>query len=101
MDILSNVKILKLDCNNKKIINYLPNSIEELYLGYYFNLELNDLPNSIRILSFDYDSDYDSEYNKELNNLPKSLEKLYLPKKYNMEIKNINPKCIISKNSKN
>ena len=75
LNIQTNVKILKLNCNNRKIIDYLPNSIEELYLGYYFNLELNDLP--------------------------KSLEKLYLPKNYNMEIKNINPKCVISKNSKN
>jgi len=97
LDIQTNVKILKLNCNNKKIIDYLPNSIEELYLGSNFNLELNDLPNSIRILSFDYYS----KYNKELNNLPKSLEKLYLPKNYNIEIKNINPKCVISKNSKN
>ena len=78
LDIQTNVKILKLDCNNKKIIDYLPNSIEELYLGYNFDLELNDLPNSIKILLFDCDS----KYNKELNNLPKSLEKLYLPTNY-------------------
>ena len=97
MDIQTNVKILKLNCNNRKIIDYLPNSIEELYLGYYFNLELNDLPNSIKIISFNKNS----KYNKELNNLPKSLEKLYLPKNYNMKIKNINAKCAISKNSKN
>lgn len=63
------VKILKLNCNNRKIINYLPNSIDELYLGSNFDLELNDLPSSIKILSFDIDSNYD----KELNNLPKFI----------------------------
>ena len=71
----------------------IPNSIEELYLGRKFDLELNNLPNSIKILSFDKES----EYKKELNNLPKSLSKLYLPEKYDKEIKNINPTCMISK----
>ena len=78
-------------CNNIYLIENMPNSIEELYLGGCFDLELNNLPNSIKIISFHYNS----EYNKELNNLPKSLEKLYLPKKYNKEIKKINPNCII------
>ena len=105
LEIPLNIKILKIYCNNKKIIDYLPNSIEELYLGEKFNLELNNLhpnasvsearmllcwPNSIKKISYDPGSNY----NKELNNLPKSLEKLYLPKNYNKEIKNINPKCI-------
>ena len=92
LEIPFNIKILKLNCNNK-IIDYLPNSIEELYLGCFFGLELNNLPNSIKILSFNKNSDYD----KELNNLPKSLEKLLLPKEYCKEIKNINPRCIIIK----
>ena len=83
---------MDLNCNNRNIIDYLPNNIEELYFGYNFNLELNDLPSSIKIISFDYKS----KYNKELNNLPKSLEKIYLPEKYDKEIKNINS-CIISK----
>ena len=98
LDIPPNIKILKLDCNNIHIINNLPNGVEELVLLYYFNLELNDLPNSIKIISFDSDSSYD----KELNNLPKSLEKLYLPEKYDKEIKNINPSCqIIHHGNKN
>src|SRR6056300_1247759 len=37
------VKYLKLDCNNQNIIDYLPDSIEELELESYFNLELNNL----------------------------------------------------------
>jgi hypothetical protein len=30
------------------MINNLPSSIEELYLGYDFNLDLNNLPNLIK-----------------------------------------------------
>ena len=73
------------------MIDNLPNSIEELYLLEYFNLELNNLPNSIKLISVHEKS----KYNKELNNLPSSLEKLYLPDKYNKEINNINVKCQI------
>ena len=62
-----------------------------LLLDYNFDLDLNDLPSSIKILSFGGES----EYNKDLNNLPQSLEKLYLPKKYNKKILNLNPKCEI------
>ena len=69
----------------------MPNSIEELYLLYQFDLELNNLPSSIKLISFDSNS----KYNKELNNLPSSLEKIILPKKYNKEIKNIYLKCQI------
>ena len=82
-----------MNCNNRKITDYLPNTIEELYLGCNFDLELNDLPSSIKILSFDNNS----YYNKDLNNLPQSLEKLYLPEIYNKEIYNLNPNCQIIK----
>jgi hypothetical protein len=91
LNIPPNIKILKLDCNNIHITNNLSNGLEELVLLYNFNLELNDLPSSIKIILFD---SY-SFYYKELNNLPKSLEKLYLPEKYDREIKNINPNCQI------
>jgi len=64
-----------------------------LHLGKHFDSELNNLPNSIKIISFEKES----RYNKELNNLPKSLSKLYLPENYNKEIKNINSECVISK----
>jgi hypothetical protein len=98
LDIPSNIKVLKLNCNNVHITNNLPNGIEVLYLDKWFNLELNDLPSSIKIISFEPNSRYD----KELNNLPKSLEKLYLPEKYDKEIKNINPSCqIIHHGNKN
>ena len=50
-----------------------------------FNLELNNLPNSIKIIKFHIGSDY----NRELNNLPSSLEYLELPKDYSLKIKNI------------
>jgi len=50
----------------------LPNNIEELYLSCYFDLELNNLQNSIKIISFDPHS----FYRKELNNLPHFLHLL-------------------------
>ena len=62
----------------------LPNSIEELNLGYYFYLELDNLPNSIKIIKFNSESKYDNE----LNNLPENLELLELPANYNLLIKN-------------
>ena len=55
------------------------------------NLELNNLPNSIKIISFERHS----KYNKELNNLPLSIEKIDLPYNYNKKINNINSKCLI------
>jgi hypothetical protein len=63
----------------------LPDSIEELELDYYFNLELNDLPSSIKKIIFNKRS----YYNKSLNNLPKAVELLELPSKYNLPIINI------------
>ena len=91
IEIPTNIKILKLNCNNKNLIDNLPNSIEELYLLNKFYLELNNLPNSIKIISFYKDS----KYNKELNNLPLSIEKIYLPNNYQKKINNINSKCLI------
>jgi hypothetical protein len=76
---------------NINLIENLTNNIEELNLGRNFNLELNNLPNSIKIIRFDIDSNYNSE----LNNLPKSLEILELPKKYNNKIKNLSTNCKI------
>ena len=74
------------------MIENLPDSIEELELGYDFNLKLDNLPSSIKIITIK-----NNKYDWELNNLPKFLEKLILPKKYMKEIKNINPQCIIEK----
>ncbi len=93
LNIPSNIKKLKLDCNDINLTENLPNSIEELELGYYFDLPLTNLPNSIKIISFVPHSKYD----KELNNLPYFLEKLYLPIEYNKVIKGINSQCIVIK----
>jgi len=76
--ILSNIKKLKLNCNNINLIENLPNSIEQLDLGDSFNLKLSNLPNSIKIISFVPHS----KYNQPLTNLPHFLEKLYLPIEY-------------------
>ena len=93
------VKYLKLNCNNKYIIDNLSNNIEELELNSSFTLELNNLPSSLKKLIF---NKY-SLYNKELNCLPKKLELFQLPLYYNHKIKNIPnglKKVICSKNYK-
>jgi hypothetical protein len=96
-DIPLNIKILYLNCNNRYIIDYLSNNIEELYFGKNFDLELNDLPSSIKKIIFNKQS----IYNKPLNNLPKSIELLELSPEYNIQIINIPTqlkKIICSKN---
>jgi hypothetical protein len=90
-----NIKILKLNCNNIHLVENLSNSIEELNFGYDFNLELNNLPSSIKIIRFDKSS----HYNEKLNCLPKSLEILELSTNYSLELSNISPNCKIIKNS--
>ena len=67
---MSNIKIICIDCNNINLIENLPNNIDELILNYNFNLKLNNLPNSIKIIRFDNKT----YYQKNLNNLPKLLE---------------------------
>ena len=52
-----------------------------------FNLELNNLPNSIKRIEFiDYGGF--SIYNKKLNNLPNSIEYIKLPDGYKFKITN-------------
>jgi hypothetical protein len=80
------LKYLRLDCNNLCLIENLPNNLEELVLGKYFNLELNNLPNSVHIIRFSPDNIY---YTRELNNLVDSIEILELPPNYQNKIKNI------------
>ena len=92
LEIPFNINVLNLDCNNQYLIENLPNSIEEIELGDYFDLKLDNLPSSMRIIRIK-----NAKYNWELNNLPKFLEKLVLPKVYDKEIKNLNPKCIVEK----
>ena len=78
----STLKYLKIDSNNKYLINNLIDGIEELHLEFHFRLKLNDLPNSIKKIIFSYDSCY----SEELNCLPNSLEYLILNKTYNKKI---------------
>ena len=46
------IKYLKLDCNNPRIIAQLSSNIEVLELNKCFNLELNDLPTSLKKIIF-------------------------------------------------
>ena len=75
------IKKLTLNCNSQSIIDYLPTSIEELELGYDFNLELNNLPSSIKKIIIK-----NPDYNKKLNNLPTGIENLFLNAVYKVPI---------------
>jgi hypothetical protein len=81
VDLPLDIKYLKINSNNKNLIDYLPDSIEELVLDCDFNLELNDLPQSIKKITF-----YSNYYNKELNCLPLNIEYIQLPQTYDKEI---------------
>jgi hypothetical protein len=85
LDIPPNIKSIKINCNNQYIVNNLSDNIEELELGFDFDLELNDLPSSIKKIIFNKHSNYD----KSLNNLPKNVELLKLPDEYKIPIINI------------
>jgi len=84
-DLPFNVTSISLNCDNAYYTNYLTDSIEEIEFGHKFNLELNNLPSSIKKIVFNKGSNYD----KELNCLPNGLEILQLPFKYNLSIQNI------------
>ena len=75
-------KYLILNCNNKYIIDNLPNSIEEITLEGNFNLELNNLPNGIKKIIFHRYS----VYSYQLNCLPNSIEYIKLGANYNLKI---------------
>jgi len=79
-----NVSSISLNSNNVDIVNYLSDNIEEIELGKYFNLELDNLPSSIKKIIFD---EY-SKYNKELNCLPSGLSILKLTFNYDKQIQN-------------
>jgi hypothetical protein len=83
------LKYLKLNSNCQYMIDNLVNSIEELELGELFNLELNNLVNSIRKITFEKYS----YYNKDLNLLPDSIEFICLPFRYQQKIYNF-PKSL-------
>ena len=79
------IKYLNLDSNNPNIIAQLSSNIEVLELNWLFNLELNDLPTSIKKIIFNINSVYD----KDLNCLPKFVEQIQLPLYYDKQIKNL------------
>ena len=89
IDIPEWITKLSLNCNFQQVIDYLPSSIEELVFGYDCNLELNDLPSSIKKITIK-----NLKYNKKLNNLPNLIETLEISSKYKMpidrEYKNLN-----------
>jgi hypothetical protein len=82
INIPDTVKRLKLFCNNQYIVDSLPNNIIFLQLCLTFNLEINNLPNSIKKLKI-------SKYDKDLNNLPNSIKRLELPSDYLLQIKKL------------
>lgn len=66
------IKIIHTNSSNYSIIDYLPNTIEKIIIGVDFDVELNNLPNQIKKLQFEYTSDY----SKKLVNLPDSIESI-------------------------
>ena len=91
------LRSLSLNSNNGNLTDYLPNNIKELELEQYFDLELDNLPSSIKKITFDKIS----KYNQELNCLPTQLSILQLPSDYNkqiLSIPNALKKLICSKN---
>ena len=98
VDLPFNIRFLGLDCNNSYLIEQLPDTIEEINIGLYFNLKLMNLPSSIKKITFEHWSNYDEElnclphgllilqlphyYNEQIHSIPKSLTKLICSKKY-------------------
>ena len=78
-----NVSHLIINSSNKHLIENLHDGIIVLELHSCFNLELNNLPQSIKKLII-----YRDTYNYELNCLPNNIEYLRLPECYDKPIKN-------------
>lgn len=81
-----NIKYVKL-CGNESlsVLENLPDSVEILHLGQYFQNQMSNLPNSVKKIIFDING----YYKHELNNLPKFVELIKLPRNYSVQIKNI------------
>jgi hypothetical protein len=92
VDLPSNIRSLSLNCNNTSLMEHLPDTIEELNLGPRFNLNLDNLPSSIKKIIFDKNDYY--MYNEKLNCLPNQLEILQLPANYIYQIFPI-PKSLV------
>lgn len=88
IDLPSQIIYLSLSSNNEYIINNLPNGIEKLHLfDKAFDLELNNLPTSIKTIIF---TNVNFRiYDKKLNCLPDSVEYIKLPLEYKHRISNI------------
>lgn len=67
----------------------MPDTIEELELEDNFDLELDNLPHSIKKITFNKESDY----KRELNCLPDGLSILELPVHYDKQIRHV-PKSL-------
>ena len=78
----SKLRDLSLDSNNMNYMDHLSDNIEEIELGSDFNLELNNLPSSIKKIKFNIRS----KYNKKINCLPNGLLILQLPACYDQQI---------------
>jgi hypothetical protein len=95
------LEYLYLDSTNeyvKYLIDNLNNNLIEIEFGTKFNIELNNLPNSIKKLNFEscdyvedlnvYNGEFERDYiknhlfNKSIDNLPDSIETLRLPHNY-------------------
>jgi hypothetical protein len=64
--------------NFNALIDFLPEGIEEIHLGRFFNKPINNLPSSLKKLSIcSHELNY-SKFNQSLDNLPTGLECLIL-----------------------
>lgn len=78
------LKSLALFHTNQYLIDNLPNSIEELTFGWWWDdFNLDNLPNSIKKIDLER---IDKKVSLNLNNLPNSLEIIKLPRNFNDEI---------------
>jgi len=59
-------------CKETTMVDYLPDSLEELKLGIYFNSPLDNLPSSLKTLKISDKCD-----KNRLNNLPKNVQVIY------------------------
>jgi len=61
----------------------IPDNVEELFLGKYFDSSVDHLPKNLKILGFD------RIFNQKVDNLPTGLEELSLSEEFNQSIDNL------------
>jgi hypothetical protein len=64
VELPNSIKYLNLNSNNKSVIDCLPDNLEELVLGHYFNLELNDLKSSIKKIKCSHRYEFMGSFSK-------------------------------------